>query len=467
MACLFASSCGKRALVLVCTLLLSAVAASAAAETYIPETDPLVLQKIEQWRDLKFGLLMHWGAYSQWGIVESWSICSEDEPWCRRKDPNYEEYKRQYVALKNTFNPIRFDPEKWARAAKDAGMKYVVFTTKHHDGFCMFDTSTTNYKVTDKDCPFSINKRANIAKAIFDAFHREGLWAGAYFSKPDWHSDNYWWPNFATPDRNVNYKISKYPERWNQFVEFTHTQIRGLMSDYGPMDILWLDGGWVNKDNLGQDIRMDELASMARKLQPGLIIVDRAVPGQHQDYLTPENQVPDHFIPYPWESCIISGGGWAWTPNAHYMAPRKAVHTLIEIVAKGGNLLLNIGPGPDGTWDPGAYELLAQIGKWLKANGESIYGTRAVQPYQTGNLAFTRCKDGTVYAIYLAGESEVSMPRTITLPESLVKVGARVSLLSNPTPLDCEHSPKGCVISIPETQADHPYCDYAWVLKIR
>ena len=303
MACLFASSCGKRALVLVCTLLLSAVAASAAAETYIPETDPLVLQKIEQWRDLKFGLLMHWGAYSQWGIVESWSICSEDEPWCRRKDPNYEEYKRQYVALKNTFNPIRFDPEKWARAAKDAGMKYVVFTTKHHDGFCMFDTSTTNYKVTDKDCPFSINKRANIAKAIFDAFHREGLWAGAYFSKPDWHSDNYWWPNFATPDRNVNYKISKYPERWNQFVEFTHTQIRGLMSDYGPMDILWLDGGWVNKDNLGQDIRMDELASMARKLQPGLIIVDRAVPGQHQDYLTPENQVPDHFIPYPWESC--------------------------------------------------------------------------------------------------------------------------------------------------------------------
>jgi alpha-L-fucosidase len=99
------------------------------AENYVPETDPLVLQKLEKWQDLKFGLLMHWGAYSQWGIVESWSICSEDEEWCRRKNPDYEAYKKDYTALKRTFNPIRFDPGKWAAAARDAGMKYVVFTT--------------------------------------------------------------------------------------------------------------------------------------------------------------------------------------------------------------------------------------------------------------------------------------------------------------------------------------------------
>jgi alpha-L-fucosidase len=438
-----------------------------AAETYIPESDPLVLQKIEQWRDLKFGLLMHWGAYSQWGIVESWSICSEDEGWCVRKNPNYEEYKRQYVALKNTFNPIRFDPDKWARAAKDAGMKYVVFTTKHHDGFCMFDTKTTDYKITDPGCPYSINQRSNVAKEIFTAFRREGLWTGAYFSKPDWHSEDYWWPNFATPDRNVNYKISKYPDRWARFVDFAHTQVRELMTDYGPMDILWLDGGWVAKDNLNQDIHMDQLADMARKLQPGLIVVDRAVTGMHQDYLTPENQVPDHYIADPWESCITSGGGWAWTPGGHYMSPHKAIHTLCEIVAKGGSLLLNIGPGPDGCWDPEAYQLLANIGKWLKANGNAIYATRALAPYQTGKLAFTSAKNGTHYAIYLPTEKEETIPTKITLPESVVKADSHVTLIGDSTPLAFEKSTDGWVVSVPETLASHPYCDYAWTLKIQ
>ncbi len=171
---------------------------------YVPDPDPLLQQKLEAWKDLKFGLLMHWGAYSQWGVVESWSICAEDEGWCRRKTDDYEAYKKEYEALKTTFNPIHFDPEKWASAAKNAGMRYVVFTTKHHDGFCMFDTKMTDYKVTDPGCPFHSHPKANIAGEIFSAFRAEGLWTGAYFSKPDWHCDDYWWPNFATPDRNVN-----------------------------------------------------------------------------------------------------------------------------------------------------------------------------------------------------------------------------------------------------------------------
>ena len=128
-------------------------------ERYVPETDTLVLQKLEQWQDLKFGLLMHWGPYSQWGIVESWSICAEDEDWCRRKNLDYEEYKKQYEALQLSFNPVSFNPEKWAEAAKNAGMKYVIFTTKHHDGFSMFDTKLTDYKITDPSCPFSVNPR--------------------------------------------------------------------------------------------------------------------------------------------------------------------------------------------------------------------------------------------------------------------------------------------------------------------
>ena len=135
-------------------------------ERYVPETDPLVLEKLEEWQDKKFGLLMHWGAYSQWGIVESWSLCPEDYGWCERKKgenpQNYFEYKREYEALKNTFNPVKFNPEKWSKAAKSAGMKYMVFTTKHHDGFSMFDSKFTDYKVTDPTCAFSANPRSNV-----------------------------------------------------------------------------------------------------------------------------------------------------------------------------------------------------------------------------------------------------------------------------------------------------------------
>ncbi len=136
-------------LMLLMATVLAPLAAQEGEERYVPETDPLVLQKLEQWQDLKFGLLMHWGPYSQWGIVESWSICAEDEDWCRRKNPDYTEYKKQYEALKLSFNPVGFNPEKWAAAARNAGMKYVIFTTKHHDGFSMYDTKQTSYKITD------------------------------------------------------------------------------------------------------------------------------------------------------------------------------------------------------------------------------------------------------------------------------------------------------------------------------
>ena len=317
------------------------------SEKYVPETDPLVLQKLEQWQDFKFGLLMHWGTYSQWGIVESWPICPEDYGWCERKRGNYQDYfgyVKDYENLKTTFNPVNFDPGKWAKAAREAGMKYVVFTTKHHDGFSMFDTRFTDYKITDPGCPFSSNPKANIAFEIFESFRNEGLWAGAYFSKPDWHCDYYWDPYFPPFDRNVNYDPAEYPEKWEKYVEFTHNQIMELCTDYGKLDILWLDGGWVAKQSqedidktyqanikesksgflksgiVNQDIRMDELVEKARQAQPGLIVVDRAVPGKNQNYLTPENRVPEVALPYPWESCIIAGGSWSWVPNAKYMS---------------------------------------------------------------------------------------------------------------------------------------------------
>jgi len=451
---------------------------------YVPETDPQVLAKLNDWQDLKFGLLMHWGPYSQWGVVESWSICAEDEGWCRRKSDDYEAYKKEYEALKTTFNPVHFDPALWAKAAKDAGMKYVVFTTKHHDGFCMFDTRQTDYKVTDPGCPFSSNPKANIAMNVFDAFRKEGLWTGAYFSKPDWHCEYYWWPNFATPDRNVNYDIKTYPERWENYVQFTHSQILELMSDYGPMDILWLDGGWVQpltdaqitryindpgykfQRYQSQDIRMDELVKKAREKQPGLIVVDRAVPGKNQNYLTPENEVPEHTLPYPWESCIISGGGWSWVPNATYKTPRQVIHLLTDIVAKGGNLLLNIAPGPDGKWDAGAYEMLSGVGEWMEINSEAIYGTHPLKPYKEGKVCLTQGKDESIYMIYLAGEDEITPPAKIWISTLEVPENIQVNMLGSKEKLTWEKTGSGIIVNIPESLQKTPPCQHAWVIKM-
>jgi len=484
----------KRIIALVFTcIFITTLAFPQESEKYVPETDPLVLEKLEQWQDMKFGLLMHWGAYSQWGIVESWSICPEDYGWCERKKGSYEnyfDYVKDYENLKTTFNPSKFDPDKWAEAAKNAGMKYVVFTTKHHDGFCMFDTKYTDYKITDPACPFNSNPKSNITTEIFDSFRNEGLWAGAYFSKPDWHCDSYWDPYFPPMDRNVNYDPGAYPEKWEKYVDFTHNQIMELCTDYGDLDILWLDGGWVCKhskddirniysdrlknvgsgfiktDIINQNIKMDDLVVKARRAQPGLIVVDRAVHGKNQNYLTPENRVPKVALPYPWESCIIAGGGWSWVPNPKFMSGRQLVHMLVDIVAKGGNLLLNIAPSPDGTWPDGAYNLLEEMGDWMRINNEAIYETRSLEPYKEGQVCLTQKKDGTVYAIYLADESENTIPSKIWLSSIQPKKDAKLTLLGSDKALEWELSGNGFYVDIPEKLRKNPPCKYAWVIEI-
>jgi alpha-L-fucosidase len=475
-------------------LITTSLFAQHGEQTYYPDPDLNIQKRVQEWQDLKFGLLMHWGTYSQWGIVESWSICPEDYGWCERRmgenPQNYFEYVKEYENLKTTFNPTKFDPEKWAKAAKDAGMKYVVFTTKHHDGFCMFDTKETDYKVTDKECPFSTNPKANVTKEVFEAFRNEGLWAGAYFSKPDWHNDYYWDPYFPPMDRNVNYDPEEYPEKWEKFVQFTHNQIMELMTDYGKVDILWLDGGWVAKKSkeavqgsylrkaqstesgfmksktVNQDIRMAELVKKAREKQPNLIVVDRAVSGVHQNYLTPENRVPDKQLPFPWESCIIMGGGWSYVKDAKFKSGRELVHMLVDIVAKGGNLLLNIGPGPDGTWHMDAYDRMEKIGAWMEVNSDAIYGTKAIAPYKEGKVCLTQGKDGSVNAIYLAEDNEPNMPSIIWLSTILPKENATVSLLGSKSKLKWERVGNGFVVTIPESVRKNPPCNYAWTINI-
>ena len=455
------------------TFLLSVPLAAQEEETaYIPPDDPLVQKNLEEWQDLKFGFMMHWGPYSQWGIVESWSICSEDVPWCRRNAEDYTEYKKAYEMLKTTFNPGLFDPESWAKAAKDAGMKYLVFTTKHHDGFSMFDTKLTDYKITDEHCPFHKNPRADVTKAIFDAFRAEGFKVGAYFSKPDWHSPYYWWPYFATPDRNVNYNPEKYPERWNKFKEFVHGQVEELMTNYGDVDILWLDGGWVQPRPgikhlpWNQDIDMPGLAAMARSHQPGLIVVDRAVGGKYENYRTPEQRVPDKPLPYPWETCMTMGGSWSYNPLDHYKPTRQLIHLLVDIVSKGGNFLLNVGPSPQGELPPVALQRMKEIGTWMKVNGQAIYGTRPVAPYKEGNICFTRGKSGEVYAIYLAGEEETKIPGQIHIRAFRAAPGTRISLLGVNGNLKWKNAEDGLVIYVPAKTATHPPAAHAWSFRI-
>jgi alpha-L-fucosidase len=433
---------------------------------YVPETDTAVLKKIEQWQDLKFGLLMHWGTYSQWSIVESWSLCSEDEPWCKRKIKNYMDYCRSYTNLKTTFNPVKFNPDKWAAAAAAAGMKYVVFTTKHHDGFCMFDTKQTDYKITDPECPFHTNIKANVAREIFSSFRKQGMWAGAYFSKPDWHSNDYWAEEWATPNRNVNYDILKYPDRWKKFCNYTYNQIEELMSQYGQIDILWLDGGWVSPAN-NQDVNIPAIAQMARKYQPGLIVVDREVPGKYENYRTPEQQIPATPLDYPWETCMTMATSWSYVKGDTYKPAGQLIHMLIDIVAKGGNFLLNIGPSPEGEFDDTAYLRLKEIGDWMKINGESIYKTRPEKPYKDGKICFTSLQDGTIFVLYMADEKETEMPAYIHIKGFQPSAKATVQLLGKTGVLKWKRIGNDVRIKIPGGCINHPPCKYSWVFKFR
>lgn len=421
----------RKFLIITCALLAGSLAFAQnrgdivkQADGYEWPTDPQVLEKLDQWQDLKFGVLMHWGVYATQGMVESWAICNEE--WIRRPEGSvYEDYKKWYWDLSKEFNPVDFNPDQWADVFNKAGMKYMIFTTKHHDGFCMFDTQYTDFSIAKG--PFASNPKRDVAKHVFDAFRKKDFMIGAYFSKPDWHHHGFWNPYYATPDRHPNYNIEKRPEWWKSYVDFTQNQLLELTTGkYGKIDILWLDGGWIEGDQVG----LNDVLKKARAYSTGMLSVDRTIQGPNENYQTPEQSIPKEQKDHPWESCITLTHSWGWSPNVTFKTSRKVIDILAEITAKGGCLALGVGPTPQGLIEDRAIPILEEIGEWLGRCGEAIYSTRITKNYNDGDIWFNASKDGqTLYAIYALKDEEV-LPATLSWSGNLPK-GGKVTILNN------------------------------------
>jgi len=392
------------------------------AERYVWPTEPAVRRQLEWFQDQKLALMMHWGIYSQLGLVESWALSDHDAGWSRTSvdwESDGEAFKKQYRDLNKTFNPVRFEPEKWATAAKEGGFKYFIFTTKHHDGFCMWDTKYSDYRTTAEDCPFHTHRYADVCRHLFEAMRNKGLGIAAYFSKADWHVPCYWNDGMERGKftwRGPSYKPEEHPELWEEFVQFTHNQVMELATNYGKLDILWFDAGWVCERS-GEDIRMGELMSKVRRVQPWVLSADRTIGGPYENYVTPEQCVPEEPLGIPWESCITMGTSFSFGYEDKYKNARQVACLLMDIVAKGGNLALNVGPQPDGRIPAGALATMHDLGKWLKIYGEGIYGTRVCAPYKKDGICFTqKKKEGLVYAFRMYPEGNESPAGELFIP---------------------------------------------------
>lgn len=425
-------------------------------EAYVSSTDPKVLEKLEWFQDQKLALMMHWGPYSQIGIVESWALSDADASWSRNCvdwEVTGEEFKKQYFELNKTFNPIRFQPEKWADIAKEAGIRYLVFTTKHHDGFCMWDTKYSDYKITALDCPYHTNRYSDICTHLFEAFRRKGIGIGAYFSKADWHMDSYWSNQYDRGNyqhRGPSYDPLKNPKEWERFVDYTQNQIMELGSQYGKIDIMWFDAGWVSKEN-NQDIRLGEIIERVRIFQPGMLCADRTIGGVYENYVTPEQCVPENPLGIPWESCITLGSSFSFQYEDHYKSSREVIALLVDIVAKGGNLAINVGPQPDGRLPEGAIRSLKGVGAWLHVYGEAIYETRVCAPYKKDGIAFTK-KKNYVYAIQVFEKENDEVSSDVFIPyEGQV---TKIILLDNKTEISFEKKDNGYRLHLDEWRED-------------
>ncbi|MBI5767898.1 MAG: alpha-L-fucosidase [Verrucomicrobia bacterium] len=321
---------------------------------------------LEAWRADRFGLFIHWGPVSLRGTEIGWSRAAERRGY---RGPGTEVPVEVYDNLYQQFDPVRFDAREWVALAQAAGMKYLVFTSRHHDGFSMFDTRASDYKITSPLSPF----RRDIVRELADACHAAGLKFGLYYSQPDWHH-----PDAFTPDHH------------DRYLAYLRTQVRELLTNYGRLDILWFDG--LGKK--AEDYDAVAVNRMARELQPHLLINNRN--GLPEDFDTPEQRIGKYQDTRPWESCITICRQWAWKPNDPMKPLDECLRTLVTCAGGDGNLLFNVGPMPDGRIEPRQVDRLREMGAWLAKNGESIYGTRGGPWHPTRTVASTR-RGNTVY----------------------------------------------------------------------
>jgi alpha-L-fucosidase len=359
--------------------------AALAAETPDLKDDPLTSPRTAWFREAKFGMFIHWGLYAvpagvykgkEIGGIGEWIMNNAKIPI-----PEYEKFAAE-------FNPVKFDAREWARVAKAAGMRYMVITSKHHDGFCMFDSKLTDYSITQAT-PFKRDPMKELAAACKDA----GLKFCFYHSILDWHR----------PDQNTDFPT---------YHEYMKGQLKELLTQYGPIGILWFDGQWIGPWDRKKG---EDLYAYVRGLQPGLIVNNRVGKSTRQDgdYETPEQNIPAGAIQGRlWETCMTLNDTWGFKTSDHsWKSAADLARKLIDIASKGGNFLLNVGPTAEGVIPPESVERLETVGRWLKTNGDAVYGA-SLSPYRKHPFD-GRCtvKGNTLYVhVFNWPEGGVSLP---------------------------------------------------------
>ncbi len=324
-------------------------------------------EAVQTWQQWRFGLFIHWGPVSLTGKEISWSRAGLRRGHRSRR--GHGTPVEIYDNLYKRFNPVKFNADEWVRIAQQAGMKYLVFTTKHHDGFCNFDSKLTDYKITSKDSPYG----KDICRQLADACHRANFPLGWYYSPPDWHHPDY---------RNG--------ARHAQYIRYLHGQIKELLTNYGKVRILWFDG----LGGKAEDWDAERLFCMIRRLQPDILINNRCgLPG---DFDTPEQRIGRFSRERPWETCMTLGRQWAWKPNDQLKSLKQCLQILLRVVGGDGNFLFNVGPMPDGRIEPRQVQRLLEMGQWLRKYGEGVYGTRG-GPFIPGNWGASTCKDNHIW----------------------------------------------------------------------
>jgi len=322
------------------------------------------MQRMQWWSDARFGLFIHWGTYAMAARHE----------WVKNRERMTNEEYQKYFEL---FDPDLYNPTEWAKAAKNAGMKYFVITSKHHEGFCLWDSKYTDYKATNT--PYG----KNLLRPMIDAFRAEGLRVGLYYSLIDWHHPEYPIDRIHPMRDNKEFREKNKNRDMKKYVEYMHNQVKELLTEFGQIDCLFLDFSFPGKDGKGRDDwQSEKLLKMVRELQPNIIVNDRLdlldVPGGW-DFRTPEQFMPRQWVTVdgkrvPWETCQTFSGSWGYyRDETSWKSDRQVIVMLIETVSKGGNLLMNVGPTARGNFDDRAMAKLKAYGKWMKLHNRSIY----------------------------------------------------------------------------------------------